>query len=57
MLILRCRFDVFHQLHCLNQIRQALHRDVYPEIPIHGAVHTGQSIRFPFKCISRLMMV
>lgn len=34
-------FDMFHQLHCLNQIRQAFHRDVYPEIPIHGKVHLG----------------
>ncbi|KAJ4424905.1 hypothetical protein N0V82_000408 [Gnomoniopsis sp. IMI 355080] len=37
-------FDVFHQLHCLNQIRQALHRDIYPEVPIHGAVHTEHCI-------------
>ncbi|KAK1969810.1 hypothetical protein LY78DRAFT_571239, partial [Colletotrichum sublineola] len=36
-------FDMFHQLHCLNQIRQALHRDVYPETPIHGEVHTGKN--------------
>lgn len=34
-------FDMFHQLHCLNQIRQAFHRDVYPETPIHGKVHLG----------------
>ncbi|KAI8959337.1 hypothetical protein F5Y11DRAFT_305699 [Daldinia sp. FL1419] len=33
-------FDMFHQLHCLNQIRQALHRDVYPETPLHGPVYT-----------------
>lgn len=32
---------MFHQLHCLNQIRQALHRDVYPETPLHGPVYTG----------------
>ncbi|KAH7346266.1 hypothetical protein BKA65DRAFT_399045 [Rhexocercosporidium sp. MPI-PUGE-AT-0058] len=31
-------FDMFHQLHCLNQIRQALHRDYYPETAIHGEV-------------------
>ncbi|KAI7773294.1 hypothetical protein LA080_011343 [Diaporthe eres] len=34
-------FDMFHQLHCLNQIREALHRDVYPALPIHGPTHTG----------------
>ncbi|KAG8168125.1 hypothetical protein KVR01_003814 [Diaporthe batatas] len=37
-------FDMFHQLHCLNQIRQALHRDVYPALPIHGPVHTEHCI-------------
>lgn len=42
------RFDLFHQLHCLNQIRQALHRDIYPEIPIHGEVHTGKELDGPF---------
>ncbi|KAG6363874.1 hypothetical protein INS49_008977 [Diaporthe citri] len=37
-------FDMFHQLHCLNQIRQALHRDVYPALPIHGPTHTEHCI-------------
>ncbi|KAK1994549.1 hypothetical protein LX36DRAFT_713790 [Colletotrichum falcatum] len=37
-------FDMFHQLHCLNQIRQALHRDVYPETRLHGKVHTEHCI-------------
>ncbi|KAH8819356.1 hypothetical protein F5884DRAFT_9763 [Xylogone sp. PMI_703] len=37
-------FDMFHQLHCLNQIRQALHRDYYPEFPIHGVVHLEHCI-------------
>ncbi|KAI1472903.1 uncharacterized protein F4812DRAFT_31500 [Daldinia caldariorum] len=36
--------DMFHQLHCLNQIRQALHRDVYPETPLHGPVHTDRCL-------------
>ncbi|KAL3424515.1 hypothetical protein PVAG01_03796 [Phlyctema vagabunda] len=37
-------FDMFHQLHCLNQIRQALHRDYYPEHKIHGVVHLEHCI-------------
>ncbi|KAI0891002.1 hypothetical protein F4806DRAFT_484289 [Annulohypoxylon nitens] len=37
-------FDMFHQLHCLNQIRQALHRDVYPETPLHGPEHTNHCL-------------
>ncbi|KIM95440.1 hypothetical protein OIDMADRAFT_133987 [Oidiodendron maius Zn] len=35
---------MFHQLHCLNQIREALYRDHYPEIPIHGPVHLNHCI-------------
>lgn len=42
---------MFHQLHCLNQIRQALHRDVYPALPIHGPVHTGLSHPNPIQPI------
>jgi len=33
--------DSTYSVHCLNQMRQALHCDVYPAIPIHGSTDTG----------------
>lgn len=58
---------MFHQLHCLvlnyksmlrcnwmflqNQIREALYRDHYPEIPIHGPVHLSK-VLFIMKCLN-----
>ncbi|KAK7047091.1 hypothetical protein VNI00_006755 [Paramarasmius palmivorus] len=34
--------DVFHQLHCLNIIRKALHRDYYQQLHVHNG-HTMES--------------
>ncbi|EUC26853.1 hypothetical protein COCCADRAFT_113195 [Bipolaris zeicola 26-R-13] len=31
--------DLFHCLHCLNQLRKALRRDIYPEEKYRGTVH------------------
>ncbi|KAL2060609.1 hypothetical protein VTL71DRAFT_9250 [Oculimacula yallundae] len=31
--------DLFHCLHCLNQLRMALRRDIYPEEKYRGAIH------------------
>ncbi|XP_014553539.1 hypothetical protein COCVIDRAFT_40490 [Bipolaris victoriae FI3] len=36
--------DLFHCLHCLNQLRKALRRDVYPEEKYRGMVHQLQCI-------------
>ncbi|KAF5702304.1 hypothetical protein FMUND_13539 [Fusarium mundagurra] len=33
-------FDVFHSLHCLNQIRKALYPDYYLPTVFHGIEHT-----------------
>ncbi|GME27682.1 aquaglyceroporin like other eukaryote [Neofusicoccum parvum] len=37
-------FDMFHSLHCLNQLRMALHRDYYPETPHHNMTHQHHCI-------------
>ncbi|EUC33448.1 hypothetical protein COCCADRAFT_26236 [Bipolaris zeicola 26-R-13] len=38
------KLDLFHCLHCLNQLRKALRRDVYPEEKYRGMVHQLQCI-------------
>ncbi|KAF2214229.1 hypothetical protein CERZMDRAFT_37888 [Cercospora zeae-maydis SCOH1-5] len=32
-------FDVFHSLHCLNQLRKRLSPEYYPPSHLHGRVH------------------
>ncbi|KAF4336145.1 Tat pathway signal sequence [Fusarium beomiforme] len=36
-------FDVFHTLHCINELRKALRPDYYPpkSHTLHGALHNG----------------
>ncbi|EMD91266.1 hypothetical protein COCC4DRAFT_155203 [Bipolaris maydis ATCC 48331] len=42
--------DLFHCLHCLNQLRKALRRDIYPEEKYRGMVHQ-------YHCIDHLRQV
>ena len=40
-----------HALHCVNEIRKALHRDFYPEDNLHGDAHTGKSASTSTPCL------
>ncbi|KAF9254395.1 hypothetical protein L218DRAFT_938615 [Marasmius fiardii PR-910] len=55
----RITLDVFHQLHCLNKIRQALHPDHYPanEIKPGHITHCINSIRQSLQCSSDVSTV
>ncbi|TGO44240.1 hypothetical protein BCON_0565g00040 [Botryotinia convoluta] len=36
--------DMFHCLHCLNQLRKALRRDIYPEEEHRGMIHQCDNV-------------
>ncbi|KAI1849964.1 hypothetical protein JX266_004343 [Neoarthrinium moseri] len=36
--------DVFHCLHCLNQLRKSLRRDIYPEEEFRGMTHQCDTV-------------
>ncbi|ESK86693.1 hypothetical protein Moror_10940 [Moniliophthora roreri MCA 2997] len=50
--VYRITLDVFHQLHCLNTIRKALHPERYPNVTRHHQDHCINSLRQSLQCHS-----